>query len=76
MTCSQTAQRWETWTGDPRKALEREIIWECSRDRDEHGHRLQDELQAIDTLIANHAEEFATLLQRQAWLKMKTDRAH
>src|SRR5215510_8447013 len=31
MTCSDTARRWGTWDDDARKALEREIDWECRR---------------------------------------------
>ncbi|UFX42018.1 hypothetical protein HAP47_0022260 [Bradyrhizobium sp. 41S5] len=54
MTCADTAARWGDWGDDPRRALEREIAWECGlgyRTRTDHGQRLRDELAAIATLI-------------------------
>lgn len=74
MTCSDAATRWPTWEDDPRKALEREINWECgwrSRDQDT---RLRDELRAIATLLADHADEYRAILERQAWVEKKAAR--
>ena len=75
MTCSDTAGRWGTWADDPRKAVEREIQWECGYGRTERGYRLRSELEAIENLIKNHQDEFNALLdnieQRKAWIKMK-----
>ena len=75
MTCSQTAERWETWEKDPRKALEREITWECAW-RSDRGQRLKDELLAVAALIAAHPDEFRMLLTdaeaRRKWLERKT----
>lgn len=75
MTCSDTAKRWPTWEVDPRKALEREINWECGwRNRNE-GKRLLDELRAIAALIAVHEDEYLANLERQAWRDRKAARA-
>lgn len=75
MTCSDTAGRWGTWEKDPRKALEREITWECGWTRSDRGERLKDELQAIAALIAAHPDEFLQLLTgmdaRRQWLERK-----
>ncbi|HDZ39501.1 MAG TPA: hypothetical protein ENH62_14710 [Marinobacter sp.] len=75
MTCVDTARRWPIWEDEPRKALEREINWECGWRRRKNGHRLKDELLAIEALIAAHREEFNELLearrQRQEWLDRK-----
>jgi hypothetical protein len=75
MTCSDTARRWETWDNDPRKALEREISWECGWRRSDRGVRLRDELFAIAAIIETHPEEFAAHMaateQRRAWLEKK-----
>lgn len=75
MTCSQTAERWETWEQDPRKAIEREVNWECGWRGSGRGERLKDELLAIATLIAAHSEEFKGLLAdmnaRRQWLERK-----
>lgn len=76
MTCGDTARRWGTWEDDPRKAVQREIEWECRwRGRDEHGVRLRDELLAIAELIGAHREEFDAHLsateQRRAWNERK-----
>jgi hypothetical protein len=74
MTCSQTAERWEPWETDPRKALEREIAWECAW-RSDRGQRLKDELLAVAALIEAHPEEFRELIggleQKRAWLEKK-----
>ena len=76
MTCMQTASQWPTWDDEPRKALEREITWECRWRSGKHGHRLKDELLAIETLIAHNREEFDDLLtalrERQEWLERKS----
>lgn len=77
MTCSNTAERWKTWLDDPRQALGREIEWESGLwgERENHGHRLRDELLAIETLISAHREEFDKLLfdmaARREWLERK-----
>jgi hypothetical protein len=75
MTCSDTAKRWGTWDDDPRKALEREIQWECQWRRDDRGVRLRDELLAIAALVDLHREEFdahiAHTEQRRAWNEKK-----
>lgn len=77
MTCSDTAARWGTWDDDPRKAVEREINWEC-RYRNERGTQLRDELTAIAALVEAHKEEFAAILgettRRREWLKQKAER--
>ena len=76
MTCMQTASQWPTWDDEPRKALEREITWECRWRSGKHGHRLKDELLAIETLIAHNREEFDDLLtalrEHQEWLERKS----
>lgn len=73
MTCIQAAHQWPIWNDNPRKALEREIVWECRSGK--HGHRLREELLAIEALIANHRQEFAGLLEtrrrRQEWVERK-----
>lgn len=79
MTCSQTAARYPTWEEDPRRALEREIVWECGGWRGEkRGHRLRDELTAIAALIDAHPAEFAAVKaeieQRRAWNERKAGR--
>ncbi len=80
MTCSHTAQRWPTWQEDPRLALAREVEWEAVHwspylDADRRGHRLKDELQAIEALVLAHADEFRELLSsidaRRQWLERK-----
>lgn len=75
MTCSQTAERWETWEKDPRKAVEREIQWECAWRNNDRGERLKDELLAVAALIAAHRGEFVILLAdidaRRQWLERK-----
>jgi hypothetical protein len=75
MTCMETAERWGTWDADPRKALEREINWECQWRRTDHGFRLRDELLAIAELIAAHRDEFtakvAEIEQRREWNEKK-----
>jgi len=80
MTCSDTAGRWGTWDDDPRKAMEREITWECGWQRRQEGaSRLRDELVAIAALIETHREEFdatiATNVQRREWLEKKAAKA-
>lgn len=76
MTCSDTARRWGTWDDDPRRALEREITWECGYYRsNDRGSRMKDELLAIAALIEAHREEFAEILATDArkrdWLEKK-----
>lgn len=75
MTCIQAARSWTTWSVDPRKAVEREITWECRWSSGKHGHCLKDELLAIQVLIENHPDEFSkilkTLRQQQEWIARK-----
>lgn len=81
MTCSDALKRWERGTSgdDPRRALGREIEWECGgaywHVRDDRGHRLKDELLAAAQLIGAHREEFDALKtaieQRREWLEQK-----
>ncbi len=83
MTCVQTAQRWPTWTEDPRTALMREVVWEGAAlwssfgriNPEPRGHQLRDDLLAIEILIATHAEEFRKLLSiidaRNEWRELK-----
>lgn len=83
MTCMYAAQRWPTWQQDSRLAIQREIEWEAvhwSVDRvvqhgKNRGHRMLDELLAIEALIESHAEEFRKLLTdaeaRRQWLERK-----
>lgn len=80
MTCTQAATQWPTWNDDPRKALEREIIWECRWRSGKHGYRLKDELLVITTLIAKHKDEFdgllETLRQQQEWRERRVVNAN
>lgn len=75
MTCMDTAERHGTWDADPRKAVEREIAWECQWRRTDHGFRLRDELLAIAELIEAHRDEFdakvAEIGQRREWNEKK-----
>ena len=75
MTCSDTARRWGTWSDDPRRALEREINWECGWRRTDRGFQLRDELLAVVALVAAHQDEFAdlkaTATKRREWLEKK-----
>lgn len=80
MTCSQTAGRYPTWIDDPRRAIEREVVWECGsgylgRNSDRRGQLLRDELMAIAALIEAHPDEFQSLIadmvQRREWLEKK-----
>lgn len=76
MTCGDTARRWATWDVDPRRALEREIVWEAGYYRRvERQFKLLDELRAIASLIDKHRDEFAGLIaqheQRRDWLDKK-----
>lgn len=75
MTCSDTASRWGTWDDDPRKAMDREIAWECRWHREDCGLRLRDELLAIAALIEAHRDEFAAHIeatgQRREWNEKK-----
>lgn len=75
MTCAGTADRWGTWADDPRRAMEREINWECGYRRSDRGERLKDELLAIAALIEAHPDEFAdgvaTSTKRREWLEKK-----
>lgn len=76
MTCMQTSRRWQTWETDPRRALQREIEWEITGwGREKNGHRLKDELIAIQQLIEKRPEEFLVLLKtlrdRHEWLDRK-----
>lgn len=74
MTCSDAAKRWPTWEEDPRKALEREIQWECGWRKLAEGTRLRDELRALASLVAAHHDEYRALIERQAWNEMKAAR--
>ena len=78
MTCADTARRWARWSDDPRKAVGREVEWECGGSywsRTDRGTRLRDELLAIADLVASHREEFdahiALTQQRRAWNEKK-----
>lgn len=75
MTCDNTARRWGTWDDDPRRAVEREINWECGWRGREKGSRLREELVAIAALIEAHREEFLQAItvnnERAAWLEKK-----
>lgn len=78
MTCSDTARRWGTWEDDPRRALEREIVWEYGggyRPRSDRGERLRDELLALAALVEAHRDEFDAAMtateQRRDWLEKK-----
>lgn len=75
MTCLQTSQRHADWEQDPRKALQREIEWECGW-RKKRGERLRDELIAIQQLIELHPDEFKNLIERQQWRSKKPTSAH
>lgn len=78
VTCLHTAKRWPTWQEEPRLALQREIEWERPSQfhNDRRGHRLRDELLAIEALIVRHGEEFQALVdqfaRRQDWIERKT----
>jgi hypothetical protein len=88
MTCMHTAQRWPTWSEDPRTALMREVVWEdagywngSARGGPEpHGHQLRDDLAAIEILVATHMDEFRKLLSiidaRNEWRELKTRKEH
>lgn len=76
MTCADTASRWGTWEDDPRPALDREIVWEMTRNyRNDRGQRLKNELLAIADLIEKHKEEFDAFIdqhiKQQEWNEMK-----
>lgn len=75
MTCADTAARWGGWEDDPRKALEREIIWESGYRYTDRGTLLRDELEAIAWLISEHRTEFDAAVektgQRRKWLGLK-----
>jgi hypothetical protein len=75
MTCSDTARRWGTWDDDPRRALEREIVWETSWRNDRRGTLLRDELVAVAALIEAHRMEFdahvTATQERRRWLEQK-----
>lgn len=79
MTCANTAGRWGTWEDDPRRALEREINWECAWRRTDRGTKLRDELEAIAALIESHRDEFLahveSIEKRRAWSELKAARA-
>lgn len=76
MTCMDTARRWETWEQDPRRAIEREVTWECGWRGKGRGEHLKDELLALAALVAAHPDEFRQLLAgidaRRQWLEKKT----
>lgn len=85
MTCMSTARNWPTWIEDARLALQREINWEGPHYnsfrgkvylQERNGHRLKDELLAIEALVAAHPEEFRKLLSeidaRSQWLERKS----
>lgn len=77
MTCADTARRWGTWDDDPRKAVEREVQWECGWRRSDNGRgvRLRDELLALAALSEAHGDEFRAhierLEQQRAWIEKK-----
>lgn len=76
MTCAGTAARWGTWDDDPRKAVEREVQWECTwRRSEDRGVRLRDELVALAALAEAHGDEFRAhverLEQQRAWIEKK-----
>ena len=75
MTCASTAQRWESWEQDPRKAIGREVEWETHWSRSDRGDRLRDELLAVAALIESHRAEFEAHIlaakQRREWLAAK-----
>lgn len=70
MTCSQASERWPSWDVDPRKAVEREIIWESAW-RTKRGDRLKDELLALAELARRHSDEFAQIVSRIDWIRKK-----
>ncbi len=70
MTCLQAAERWPNWDDDPRKAMQREIVWETTY-REERGHLLKDELLALAELANRHRVEFVQLLSRFEWVRKK-----
>lgn len=78
MTCSNTAERWGSWSDDPRKALGREIEWEAGWSRRNNGSRLLDELLAVEALIAAHRDEFDAKIEeirrRRDWVAQKATR--
>jgi hypothetical protein len=77
MTCASTAGRWGAWEDDPRQAIEREVTWEGSGRwaREDRGHRLLDELNAISRLIETHRSDFdqfvAEISTRRDWNEKK-----
>ena len=77
MTCIQTVDRWCRPSNDLRHVLQREIEWETlyGRQRGDRGRRLLDELEAIVSLVANHRDEFLSIIeandQRREWLEKK-----
>jgi hypothetical protein len=74
MTCMQTARRWCEWEQDPRRAVQREVEWECNAwggEKKKRGQRLKDELLAIQQLIELHQDEFARILEQQRWRERK-----
>jgi hypothetical protein len=78
MTCGETAERHKTWDDDPRRAIEREVIWECAGSQwgnEDRGTQLKDELIAIAALIEAHRSEFDAIIQtnvqRREWLEKK-----
>lgn len=75
MTCADTARRWGTWEDDPRRALEREVQWECGWSRSDRGQQLRDELVAMASLVAEHRQEFdehiERMQQQRAWNERK-----
>lgn len=80
MTCSDTAQKYGTWDDDPRRAVQREIEWECRyRDSERRGVRMRDELLAVAELIEKHREDFDARVQaigqRREWNEKKATMA-
>lgn len=79
MTCWQTSERWAAWDADPRKAIGREVEWECGYRRPDRGERLKDELMAVAALIEAHRDEFdaavAEMGGRREWNEKKAARA-
>ena len=80
MTCSQTAERWESWSDDPRKAIGREVEWETGWRGVKRGERLLDELYCIAQLIEAHRHDFDSILaniqSRREWVVRKSKGRH
>ncbi|MDE2096522.1 MAG: hypothetical protein KGL39_04690 [Patescibacteria group bacterium] len=80
MTCADTCRRHTTWDEDPRRAVRREIDWECGGwygNKDRNGQRLREELLAIAALIERHREEFEAEIEatrrKKEWNEKKAE---